>query len=90
MPSSRPDRYPIPPALSSDAFRSSSSCSVIRSMAREFSINSVMLSENHAVGVEIEVFGTEKLDDAVVVFVVDENGAEKRPLCINAAGKGPF
>jgi hypothetical protein len=42
------------------------------------------------VGIEVKVFRAEKLDDSVVVLVVDENGTEKRPLCINAAGKGPF
>ena len=59
-------------------------------MALEFSINPVMLSENHAVGVEIEIFGAEKLDDSVVVFVVDENGAENGLFGIDVAGKGAF
>jgi len=41
-------------------------------------------------GVQVKVFGSKGFDDAVVVFIVDENGTEKGPFCINAAGEGSF
>src|SRR4030095_11399332 len=48
------------------------------------------VAEDHAVRVEVKVFRTEKLDDAVIVLVVDENGAEKTSLRVHIAGESTF
>ena len=34
------------------------------------------LPENHAMSIEVEVFGPESLENPVIIFVVDENCAE--------------
>jgi hypothetical protein len=40
--------------------------------------------------VEIEVFRTQKLDDPVIVLVVDEDRAEQRSFRVDVAGKRAF
>jgi hypothetical protein len=42
------------------------------------------------VRIEVKVFRTQELYNAIIVFVVDQNSAEKRSLGIDVAGESPF
>jgi len=46
--------------------------------------------EDDAVSIEVEILRPEQFDEPVIVFVVDENGAEKRFFGVDVMRKCAF